>query len=73
MVGKAAVVIATKFVVAICVLAVPSGALGAVGTPVKAALNFSLCTKAVVAILAELSLNGAVGAVGVPVKIGLIF
>jgi len=65
--------LATNAVVANCVVDTPTGAVGAVGTPVNAGDTFSPCTKAVVAICVELSPTVAVGATGIPVNIGLVF
>jgi hypothetical protein len=57
-------------VVAICVLAAPAPAVGAVGIPVNAGLTFSPCTNAVVATTVEFVPDAAVGAVTVPVNAG---
>ena len=64
----------TNAVVAICVVAVPADAVGAVGTPVNAGEARGakdVATKPVVAICVVLVPGDAVGAVGVPVNAGL--
>src|SRR3954469_8637265 len=65
--------LATKPVVAICAEAVPTEAVGAVGTPEKAGEIGEAAvalTKPVVARRVELSALAWVGAIGLPVKAG---
>lgn len=69
--------VATKEVVAICVVLFPTAGVGACGVPVNVGLAtgandpIEFCTKAVVAICDELVPFAAVGATGTPVKTGL--